>query len=209
MNLVFLGPPGAGKGTQAVRISKKFGIAHISTGDMLRSEIKQGTKLGMEAKGFMDAGKLVPDDVVIGIVAQRIGQPDCSKGFLLDGFPRTVAQAQALEDKADIEMVINIDVPDDVIIRRLCGRRVCKQCGAIHHVSRLDGDTCPLCGGALIQRADDNEQTIQKRLDVYKTQTKPLIDYYQKRGVLHTVDGAGGIDPVFDEICELIQKAFS
>ncbi len=208
MNLVFLGPPGAGKGTQAIGVSEKQGIAHISTGDILRNEIKQGTKLGMEAKSFMDAGKLVPDDTVIGIVAQRLTKPDCKKGFLLDGFPRTVVQAQALADKTDIEMVINIDVPDDVIIKRLSGRRVCKYCGATYHVSNMKGDTCSACGGALIQRADDKPETIQKRLDVYKTQTQPLIEFYRKQGVLHTVNGARDIDTVFEEIGALIQKAF-
>jgi adenylate kinase len=209
MNLVFLGPPGAGKGTQALGVSEKYGIAHISTGDMLRAEIKAGSELGLLAKSFMDAGKLVPDDVVIGIVARRLQQPDCKKGFLLDGFPRTVVQARALAERANIELVINIDVPDEVILERLGGRRVCRDCGATYHVSNMKGETCQNCGGTLIQRADDNPETIANRLSVYHAQTQPLIDYYQQQGILRTVDGTLGIDPVFMEICGMLDKAFS
>ncbi len=208
MKLVFLGPPGAGKGTQAIGVCEKYGIAHISTGDILRSEIKQGTKLGLEAKSYMDAGKLVPDDVVIGIVAQRLQQPDCKNGFLFDGFPRTVVQAQALSQKTNIEMAINIDVPDEMIIERLSGRRVCKNCGATYHVSNMKGETCSACGGPLIQRADDSPETIQNRLVVYHQQTQPLIDFYAAQGILKTVDGTKEIDTVFEEICSLLQKAF-
>ncbi len=156
----------------------------------------------------MDAGKLVPDDIVIGIVVQRLKKTDCKKGFLLDGFPRTVVQAQALSEKTDIEMVINIDVSDEAIIKRLSGRRVCKDCGATYHISNMEGDVCSVCGGTLVQRADDKQETIQKRLDVYKTQTKPLIDYYRKKGVLYTVNGTKDIDTVFNEICDLIQRTF-
>lgn len=208
MKLVFLGPPGAGKGTQALGVSEKYNIAHISTGDILRSEIKQGTKLGMEAKSYMDAGKLVPDEVVIGIVAQRLQQPDCKNGFLFDGFPRTVVQAQALAQKTNIEMAVNIDAPDKVIIERLSGRRVCRDCGATYHVSNTKGDTCTACGGALIQRADDSPATIQNRLLVYHQQTQPLIDFYTNQGILKTVDGTKDIDTVFEEICSILQKAF-
>jgi adenylate kinase len=209
MNLVFLGPPGAGKGTQAIGVSEKYGIPHISTGDILRFEIKQGTKLGLEAKSFMDAGKLVPDDVVIGIVAQRLSQVDCKKGFLFDGFPRTVVQAQALAKQAAIELVINIDVPDDVIVARLSGRRVCKNCGATYHVSNMKGDACSVCGGPLIQRADDSQETILNRLAVYHAQTQPLIDLYQAQGLLKTVDGTKDIDTVFRDICSILKQAFA
>jgi len=208
MKLVFLGPPGAGKGTQALGVSEKYNIAHISTGDILRAEIKQGTRLGLEAKSFMDAGKLVPDEVVIGIVAQRLTMPDCKNGFLFDGFPRTVVQAEALSQKTTIEMAINIDVPDQVIIERLSGRRVCRDCGATYHISNTKGDTCTACGGTLIQRADDAPETIKNRLLVYHQQTQPLIDYYTNQGILKTVDGTKDIDTVFEQICSILQKAF-
>lgn len=208
MNLVFLGPPGAGKGTQALGVSEKFSIPHISTGDILRNEIKNGTALGLEAKSFMDAGKLVPDEVVIGIVASRLQQPDCKQGFLFDGFPRTLAQAQALSERTKIEMAVNIDVPDEVIVARLSGRRVCKSCGATYHVSNMKGSVCQNCGGELIQRDDDVPETVQNRLSVYHEQTQPLIDYYQQQGVLVTVDGTQGIDEVFGAICAELEKAF-
>lgn len=208
MNLVFLGPPGAGKGTQALGVSEKFSIPHISTGDILRNEIKNGTALGLQAKSFMDAGKLVPDEVVIGIVAARLQQPDCKGGFLFDGFPRTLAQAQALAERTKIEMAVNIDVPDEVIVARLSGRRVCKSCGATYHVSNMKGSVCQTCGGELIQRDDDAPETVQNRLRVYHEQTQPLIDYYQQQGVLVTVDGTQGIDEVFGAICAELEKAF-
>lgn len=208
MNLVFLGPPGAGKGTQALGVSEKYAIPHISTGDILRNEIKNGTALGLEAKSYMDAGKLVPDEVVIGIVAARLQQPDCKNGFLFDGFPRTLAQAQALAERTKIEMAVDIDVPDEVIVDRLSGRRVCKSCGGTYHVSNMKGSICQNCGGELIQRDDDAPETVQNRLRVYHEQTQPLIDYYRQQGVLVTVDGTQGIDEVFGAICAELEKAF-
>lgn len=208
MNLVFLGPPGAGKGTQALGVSEKYAIPHISTGDILRNEIKNGTALGLQAKRYMDAGKLVPDEVVIGIVAARLQQPDCKNGFLFDGFPRTLAQAQALAERTKIEMAVDIDVPDEVIVDRLSGRRVCKSCGGTYHVSNMKGSICQNCGGELIQRDDDAPETVQNRLRVYHEQTQPLIDYYRQQGVLVTVDGTQGIDEVFGAICAELEKAF-
>lgn len=208
MNLVFLGPPGAGKGTQAVGVCEKYGLPHISTGDILRGEIKQQTKLGLEAKKYMDAGQLVPDEVVIGIVAARLTQPDCKNGFLFDGFPRTLPQAEALAEKVDIQMALNIDVPDENIINRLSGRRVCKSCGATYHVDNHEGQTCDSCGGELIQRTDDAPDTVANRLKVYHEQTSPLIDYYQSKGVLQSVDGTRSIDEVFAEICAILDREF-
>lgn len=208
MNLVFLGPPGAGKGTQAVGVCEKYGLPHISTGDILRSEIKQQTKLGLEAKKYMDAGQLVPDEVVIGIVASRLTQPDCKNGFLFDGFPRTLPQAEALAEKVDIEIAINIDVPDENIIKRLSGRRVCKACGATYHVDNHKKATCDTCGGELIQRTDDAPETVANRLRVYHEQTSPLIDFYQAKGVLKSVDGTRSIDDVFAGICAILDKEF-
>ena len=208
MNLILLGPPGAGKGTQAVGICERYGIPHISTGDILRNEIKQGTELGLAAKRYMDAGDLVPDDVVIGIAVNRIAQPDCEKGWLFDGFPRTVAQAIALDEKVSVDLVINIDVKDEEIVERLSGRRVCKQCGATFHVSVIgDASACRVCGGELIQRADDNAETVRNRLAVYHQQTSPLVEYYRKKGLLGEVKGNGGIEAVFEEICRIIDNA--
>lgn len=206
MKLIFLGPPGAGKGTQAAEVSKHYGIAHISTGDMLRAEVKQGTALGLEAKRYMDAGGLVPDEVIIGMVVERLKQADCANGCLFDGFPRTVAQAEALDAKVQIDVVINIDVADQVIIDRLSGRRVCKDCGAVYHISALQGDNCPACNGELIIRSDDNADTVRNRLKVYHEQTSPLIAYYQTAGKLYTVDGTQGIDKVFADICETVDR---
>ena len=208
MNLILLGPPGAGKGTQAVGICERYGIPHISTGDILRNEIKQGTELGLAAKRYMDAGDLVPDDVVIGIAVNRIAQPDCEKGWLFDGFPRTIAQAIALDEKVSVDLVINIDVKDEEIVERLSGRRVCKQCGATFHVSAIgDASACSVCGGELIQRADDNAETVRNRLAVYHQQTSPLVEYYRKKGLLGEVKGNGGIEAVFEEICRIIGNA--
>ena len=208
MNLILLGPPGAGKGTQAVGICERYGIPHISTGDILRNEIKQGTELGLAAKRSMDAGDLVPDDVVIGIAVNRIAQPDCEKGWLFDGFPRTIAQAIALDEKVSVDLVINIDVKDEEIVERLSGRRVCKQCGVTFHVSVIgDASACSVCGGELIQRADDNAETVRNRLAVYHQQTSPLVEYYRKKGLLGEVKGSGGIEAVFEEICRIIDNA--
>lgn len=189
MKLIFLGPPGAGKGTQAVEISKELGIAHISTGDMLRRAIRMGTPTGMDAKGYIDAGKLVPDETVIAMVKERILEDDCKNGFLLDGFPRSVGQADALSGFTQIDYVVDIDVADEKLLSRLTGRRVCKECQGTFHINTLETEACPVCGGALYQRDDDKPETIQNRLSVYHEQTAALIEYYQARGLLVTIDG--------------------
>lgn len=203
MKLILLGAPGAGKGSQATKIAKEYGIAHISTGDALRANIKEGTELGKFAKTFIDKGQLVPDEVVVGIVADRIRKEDCKNGFLLDGFPRTVAQAEALEKLADVDVVINIDVDFGVITDRISGRRMCA-CGESYHISTHDSDTCNKCGGKLYQRADDNEETVKARLDVYEKQTAPLIEFYEKRNKLVTVDGNRSIDAVYEDVKKVL-----
>ncbi|MEN6419117.1 MAG: adenylate kinase [Clostridiaceae bacterium] len=205
MKLIFLGPPGAGKGTQAVKIAARFGIAHISTGDMLRAEMREGTELGKAAKSLIDRGELVPDDVILGMVKNRIQQDDCKNGFLFDGFPRTIAQAEALEAISAIDHVINIDVPVETLIRRISGRRMCSACGAGYHVSTHSEPNC-VCGSPLYQRDDDKEETVRNRLVVYERSTKPLIEYYQNKGLLHTVNGNADIDTVDAEIRTVIEK---
>lgn len=190
MKLIFLGPPGAGKGTQATGVSAKLNIPHISTGDMFRSAIKNKTKTGLEAKSYMDKGQLVPDSVTIEMVRERLSQSDCAGGYLLDGFPRTVEQAEALDKIASPDAVVNIDVADEKLLDRLTGRRVCGKCQGTFHISKLtDAKQCPVCGGELIHRDDDKPETIKKRLQVYHDQTAPLIGYYQANGKLKTVDG--------------------
>jgi adenylate kinase len=203
-NLILLGPPGAGKGTQAVRISQRYGLPHISTGDMLRAAIKNQTPMGLAAKQYIDKGELVPDEVVIGVVRERLAADDCSQGFLLDGFPRTLAQARALDEIAHIDGAICIQVDDEALVKRIAGRRVCSQCGGTFHVSTLKDNGCPTCGGALIQRDDDKEATVRNRLAVYDAQTKPLIDYYTEKGILRSVDGLQSIDEVFQRICDVL-----
>ena len=200
MKLIFLGPPGAGKGTQAAIVSKKLGIPTISTGDMLRAAVKEGTEVGKKAKSFMDAGKLVPDDVIIGIVAERVEKPDCALGYILDGVPRTIAQAQALESAGvRFDHVISIETADNVVEERLEGRRVCQNCGATYHLTnnppKSEG-TCDNCGHALIQRPDDSAATVRHRLEVYHSETEPLKAFYQERNVLSLVEDAGDIESV-------------
>ena len=192
MNLVFLGAPGAGKGTQATRVCDRYGIPHISTGDILRANIKAGTPLGVEAKTYIDKGLLVPDDVVIGLVEQRLGEEDCKNGYLLDGFPRTLEQAEALSKFSDITYAINIQVDSDMVIDRIAGRRMCK-CGESYHISWYNSDKCQKCGSVLYQRDDDKEDTVKARLEVYEKQTAPLIDYYNSKGALRNVDGKKGM----------------
>ena len=204
MNVIFLGPPGAGKGTQAARIAAESGAAHISTGDMLRAEIRGGTELGELAKVLIYRGELVPDEVILAMVRDRIQQPDCQNGFLFDGFPRTIAQAEALSGVCSIDRVVNIDVPDERLIDRISGRRMCPDCGAAYHVSTYASETCA-CGGKLYQRGDDTAETVANRLSVYKKQTQPLIDYYAKQGLLVTVDG----DLAVDAVTDAIRKALS
>ena len=201
MRIILLGAPGAGKGSQATKIAAKYGIAHISTGDALRANIKNGTELGKFAKSFIDKGQLVPDEVVVGIVADRIKEADCVNGFLLDGFPRTIPQAEALGKLTDIDYVINIDVDFDLIAARIGGRRMCS-CGESYHISTYSSDVCAKCGAKLYQRADDKEETVKERLAVYEKQTAPLVDYYKASGKLVNVDGNKSID----EVCASIVK---
>ncbi len=208
MNIILLGPPGAGKGTQAKRLIKEFNLPHISTGDILREAVANQSDLGKEAEEYMNKGELVPDMVVIGIVAERIKEEDCLEGFLLDGFPRTLAQAEALESELQnqnkkIDYVLNIEVDESELIQRLTGRRICQGCGRIFHLvfdPPNETDICDICGGKLYQREDDTFETVKKRLDVYKKQTTSLIQYYDKQGQLINIDGNKQPELVFDEI---------
>jgi len=210
--LIFLGGPGAGKGTQAQRLAEKLGIPQVSTGDLLREAAAQGTELGLAAKTFMDKGALVPDKVVVGLVQQRVAQDDCRKGWILDGFPRTLPQAQELDETLKavgqrLDLVIEVNVPDSVIVKRLTGRRICRGCSAPYHVEFAPAkvaDKCDKCGGELYQRADDNEKTVQERLEVYHKQTEPLIGYYRNQGLLKQVDATGPIDGIFRQIEDLV-----
>lgn len=200
MKLIFLGPPGAGKGTQAERIAERFQIAHLSTGDMLRAEIRNATPLGAAAKAYIDRGELVPDSVIIDMVRERIARDDCKNGFLLDGFPRTVVQAEALNAITDIDHAVNIDVPSERLVARISGRRMCPDCGAAYHVSMYAEPTCRKCSGKLYQRDDDREETVMNRLKVYTEKTAPLIAYYEAAGKLVTVDGDANVDTVTESI---------
>ena len=213
MHILLMGPPGAGKGTQAANLVKELGVPHISTGDMFRAAVKEGTELGKQAKACMDQGKLVPDEVTIGIVRERISKEDCRKGFLLDGFPRTVEQADALSGilkdlGLDLRYVLNIDVPAEDLIDRAVGRRICKGCGATYHVKfnppKSEGK-CDECGGELFQRADDTKETMENRLSVYTSSTKPLIEYYRKAGIYREVDGRQPIDKVTQDLVRIIR----
>ena len=205
MNLIFLGPPGAGKGTQAAMVAAKYGIPHISTGDMLRGAIAQGTEMGLAAKAYMDKGELVPDEVVIGVVRDRLAQSDCAKGFILDGFPRTVVQAETLAGIVSIDHAILVDLDDESIVARMAGRRTCPACQATYHIDSLGGSqTCAKCGATLIQRTDDAPETVRNRLAVYHQKTQPLVDYYEGAGVLARIDGSQAIDAVFQAICGLL-----
>ena len=212
MKIIMLGAPGAGKGTQAKMIAEKCGIPHISTGDIFRANIKNGTEQGAKAKEYMDKGLLVPDELVCDLVVDRIQQADCEKGYILDGFPRTIPQAEALENALNaieqkLDYAIDIDVPDENIINRMSGRRACVGCGATYHVlfnpTKVEGK-CDVCGESLILRDDDKPETVKKRLDVYHTQTQPLIDFYTERKVLVEVDGTQSMDKVFDDIMKIL-----
>lgn len=212
MKIVMLGAPGAGKGTQAKRIAAKFSIPHISTGDIFRANIKNNTPLGAKARSYMDKGELVPDELVIELIMDRFAQDDCVNGYVLDGFPRTIPQAEEL-DKAlksvndNLDYAIDVEVPDDNIINRMSGRRACVNCGATYHIvhnpPKVENE-CDTCNGELILRDDDKPETVKNRLDVYHTQTEPLLKYYTEKGILYTVDGTQDMDTVFDSICKIV-----
>ena len=214
MRLVFLGAPGAGKGTQAVRLAEAEGIAHVATGDMFRQAVRDGTPLGQEVKRYLDQGQLVPDEVTIALVRERLSRPDCQGGFVLDGFPRTVAQAEALdrmleEIGAPLDCVLELEVPEEELVKRLSGRRVCSACGANYniysHPPAAEG-RCDRCGGTLIQRSDDSEATVRQRLEVYRAQTLPLSEYYRRQGKLRAVDGAQAPEAVAAAIKEAVRS---
>lgn len=212
MKIIMLGAPGAGKGTQAKQIAGKYSIPHISTGDIFRANIKNGTELGKKAKEYMDQGLLVPDELTCDLVVDRIGQDDCANGFVLDGFPRTIPQAEALTDALNklgekMDYAIDVDVPDENIVKRMSGRRACLDCGATYHVVSIPPKKegiCDACGSKLVLRDDDKPETVQKRLDVYHEQTQPLIDYYKKEGILKSVDGTQPMEDVFAEIVKIL-----
>ena len=212
MKIIMLGAPGAGKGTQAKKIAAKYGIPHISTGDIFRANIKNGTELGLKAKSYMDAGGLVPDEITIGMLLDRIHQADCENGYVLDGFTRTIPQAESLTEALkkngeSIDFAVNVDVPDENIISRMSGRRACLNCGATYHIvynaPKKEG-VCDACGQELVLREDDKPKTVKKRLDVYHDQTQPLIDYYKKEGVLAEVDGTKDMEEVFQNIAAIL-----
>ena len=214
MKIIMLGAPGAGKGTQAKQIADKYSIPHISTGDIFRANIKNGTELGMKAKQFMDQGLLVPDELTCDLVMDRIQQDDCVNGFVLDGFPRTIPQAEALTaalDKIDQKMdfAVDVDVPDENIVNRMGGRRACTSCGATYHIvtipTKVEG-ICDRCGSEVVLREDDKPETVQKRLSVYHEQTQPLIDYYKGQGILKSVDGTQKMEKVFTDIVDILEK---
>lgn len=208
MRIILLGPPGAGKGTQAAGIVEKYNIPHISTGDIFRKNIKEGTELGKKAKEYMDQGLLVPDELTVGLVTGRISQDDCKNGFMLDGFPRNVSQAKFLDVYLDetnilLDKVVNIEVDKNILVERAVGRRICKSCGATYHVEfnppKVEG-ICDVCGGELYQRADDTEETVSKRIQVYLDETRPLVDYYSEKGIISNINGQQSIEKVFEDI---------
>ena len=213
-NIILMGPPGAGKGTLAKQLKTAYYLVHISTGDMFREAIKEGTELGKLAKSFIDQGHLVPDDVTIGIVRERLSKDDCKNGFLLDGFPRTLPQAEALDKMSKeinrpIEVVVNLDCDEGELIRRISGRRVCKNCGAPYHVETMKPKVegiCDICGGPLYQRADDNEEALKVRLGHYVAETKPLLDFYQAKGLLENFNSLVGKEQLFDEVSVFLKK---
>ena len=212
MKIIMLGAPGAGKGTQAKKIASKYSIPHISTGDIFRANIKNGTELGKKAKTYMDQGLLVPDELVVDLVVDRVAADDCANGYVLDGFPRTIPQAEALDAALEkigeaMDYAINVEVPDENIVKRMSGRRACVACGATYHIEHIPPKTegiCDTCGKELILRDDDKPETVLKRLNVYHEQTQPLIDYYTGKGILKEVDGTKDMSEVFDEIVEIL-----
>jgi adenylate kinase len=214
MRLILLGPPGAGKGTQAKMLKEKFGIPQISTGDILRQAVKENTELGKQAKSFMDAGQLVPDDIVIGLIKERIKDQDCEKGFILDGFPRTIVQAEMLSETLNsmdlqLDAVLDFEIDVEEVIGRLTGRSTCSNCGAMYHEKSRPPKRpglCDGCGGELYQRQDDNKETILKRLDVYEKETAPLKEFYRKVGNMKTVEARGSVEGIFERVCELVSR---
>lgn len=214
MKIIMLGAPGAGKGTQAIMIAEKYGIPHVSTGDIFRANIKNGTELGKEAKKYMDQGLLVPDELTVKILLDRVAKDDCKNGYVLDGFPRTIPQAEVLDRALSgmndaIDVAVNVDVPDESIIRRMSGRRACLSCGATYHIEHVPPKKegiCDHCGQPLVLRDDDKPETVQNRLKVYHEQTQPLIDYYTGKGILRTVDGTQSMNDVFAAIVEILEK---
>lgn len=214
MKIIMLGAPGAGKGSQASRIAKEYQLPHISTGDIFRANLKEETELGKKAKSFMDKGELVPDDITIAMLLERIHKEDCKNGYILDGFPRTIPQAEALKEalaKKDekIDLALDVEASDELIIKRMAGRRTCPACGAIYHIVTLPPKTdgiCDRCGADLIQRKDDNEETVKNRLKIYHEVTEPLISYYKKEGILEEIDGAEELDKVFEKVKRIIHK---
>ncbi len=206
MKIVLLGAPGSGKGTHAQKLTKQYNIPQISTGDIFRKNIKEGTELGVQVKEILAKGQLVPDAVTVAIVKDRLTQPDCDGGYILDGFPRSIVQAEELDKIESIDYAINIDVDSNAIIARLSGRRFCPDCNGTFHISTLEGEVCPTCGGELIIREDDKHETVTKRLDAYYTTTAPLVDYYNATGKLVTVDGNGSIDDIYANIVKVLSK---
>jgi adenylate kinase len=208
MNIILLGAPGAGKGTQATKISERYHLPHISTGDIFRANIKNGTEIGLLAKSYIDKGQLVPDEVTCAIVKDRLTWEDCKGGYLLDGFPRNLLQAEELDTFTRVDAVVNINIDFSLLMDRLCGRRVCRNCGESYHISTLNGATsCSRCGGELYQRQDDNPETVKSRLDVYNAQTAPLIDYYTAKGVILNFTGTEAPASVlFEEIAAVLDK---
>ncbi len=208
--VVFLGAPGTGKGTQARKLSKKYGLPHVSTGDILRNAVKMGAELGLKAKAVMDRGDLVPDDVILGIIKNRLLKPDCANGFLLDGFPRTLAQAEGFDRLDSVNCAIQIDVPDDVLVKRLVLRRTCPSCGTMYHLEYHPPEVagvCDKCGSTLVQREDDREDVVKSRFRVYVDKTASLIGYYRGKSVLHNVDGNRNVELVFSDIVEIVEAA--
>lgn len=205
MKIILLGAPGAGKGTQAANISKHYGIPHISTGDIFRENIRQKTPVGIKASEYIEKGMLVPDELVLQIVAERLNRDDCKNGFLLDGFPRTLPQAAALDQEVEVDVVLNIDVDQKQLLDRIIGRRTCPNCAGTFHISNLESDLCPVCGNKLVQRDDDKEETVKKRLEVYNSQTAPLIEHYSQQGKLVSIDGNRSIDEVFQAAIKELQ----
>jgi adenylate kinase len=209
MKLVIFGPPSAGKGTQAQKLSKKYGIPQIATGDLLREHVAKKTPIGIKVKEILDAGKLGPDDLIVQIIKDRVSQPDCKKGYLLDGFPRTMNQAKELEKMTDIDLVLNIVVDHKALVERAVGRRICPKCAAVYHVKAnppKKTGVCDKCGSPLIQRDDDKEETVQRRLKVYQDQTAPLIEHFKSKGKLVDIDGSRGIDGVFDQMVKALDR---